>query len=81
MIGCAERLANEARTMAVVRGVYRNESISDTPKIERTGAGTDLVRDAGPANHRGKKLIWFGNLFGLQDIYEGDEVRIQGGGD
>ena len=26
-----------------------------------------------------KKLIGFGKLFGLQDIYEGDEVRTQGG--
>ena len=28
-----------------------------------------------------RKLIGFGNLFGLQDIFEGDEVRIQGGAD
>ena len=26
-----------------------------------------------------KKLIGFGKLFGLQDIYDGDEVRIQWG--
>ena len=26
-------------------------------------------------------MIGFGKLFGLQDIYEGDEVRIQGGVD
>ena len=33
MMGCAERLVNEARTMAGVSGGgYRNESISDTPK-------------------------------------------------
>ena len=43
MMGCAERLANEARTMAGVRWGYRDESISDSPKIERTGAGTDPV--------------------------------------
>ena len=59
------------------RGWYRDESISETPKLERTGAGTDPVRFAGPENSRWKKLIGFSNLFGLQDIYEGDEVRIQ----
>ena len=62
MMECAESLANEARTMAGVRGgVYREESISDTPKIERTGAGTDPVRVTCPENSRGKKLIGFGN--------------------
>ena len=58
---------------------YRGERIGDSPKIERTGAGTDPVRATGPESSRGKKLIGFGNLFGLHDIYEGDEVRIQGG--
>ena len=46
-----------------------------------TGAGTDPVRAAGPEEPRWRKLVGFGNLFGLQDIYEGDEVRIQGGAD
>ena len=37
-------------------------------------------RDAtGPESARGKKLIGFGKLFGLQDIYEGDEVSKQRG--
>ena len=78
MMGCAERLANEARTMSKIRGC-RDERISDSPKIERTGAGTEPVRATGPEDSKWKKLIGFGNLFGLQDIYEGDEVRIQGG--
>ena len=77
MMWCAERLANEARTMSGVSGGYRNESTSESPKIERTGAGTDQVRATGPECSRGKKLISFGNLFWLQDIYEDDEgVRI-----
>ena len=46
-----------------------------------TGAGTDPVRAAGPEEPRGRKLIGFGKLFGLQDIYEGDEVRILVGAD
>ena len=41
---------------------------------------TDPVRAAGPEDSRGKKLIGFGNFFGLQDIYEVDEVRIQWSG-
>ena len=56
---------------------YRNEIISEAPKLERTGAGTDLVRAAGPEEPRWRKLVGFGNLFGLQNIYEGDEVHIQ----
>ena len=56
---------------------YGDESGSDTPKIERTGAGADPVYVTGPESSRGKKLIGFGKLFGLQDIYEGDEVRIR----
>ena len=45
-----------------------------------TGAGTDTVRGKGPESSRGRKLFSFGNLFGLQNIYEDDEwVRIQGG--
>ena len=39
----------------------------------------DPVHATGPESSGGKKLIGFGKLFGLQDIYEGDEVRIQGG--
>ena len=62
-------------------GGYGDESISETPKLERTGAGTDPVRAAGPEDSRGKKLIGFGNLFGLQDIYDGDEVRVHGMGE
>ena len=64
--------------MAGIRG-YRDESISETPKLERTGAGTDPVRVTCPENSRGKKLIGFSNLFGLEDMYKWDEVRIQGG--
>ena len=79
MMGCGEHLANEARTMAGVRGGYKEVSISDTPKLERTGAGTDPVRATGPKNSRWKKLIGFSNLFGPQDFYEVDEVRIQSG--
>ena len=56
---------------------YRDESISETPKLEGTGAGADPVRAAGPEDSREKKLIGLGNLVGLQDIYEGEEVRIQ----
>ena len=58
---------------------YGDESISEAPKLERTGAGTDPVRAAGPEEPRGRKLVGFGNLFGLQDIYEGDEVHTQSG--
>ena len=48
--------------------------------IERTGAWTDPVRAKGPESARGKTLIGFGNLFGLQDIYDDDYgVRLQGG--
>ena len=39
----------------------------------------DQVYSTGPESSRGKKLIGFGKLFGLQDIYEGDEVRVRGG--
>ena len=39
----------------------------------------DPVHATGPESSRGKKLIGFWRLFGLQDIYEGDEVRVQGG--
>ena len=41
----------------------------------------DPVRATGPESARGKKLIGFGKLFGLQDIYEGDEVRLRVGAD
>ena len=44
-----------------------------------TGPGADPVHATGPEISRGKKLIGFGKLFGIQDIYEGNEVRIQGG--
>ena len=56
---------------------YGDENISEAPKLERTGAGTDPVRAAGPEEPRGRKLIGLGKSFGLQDICEGDEVRIQ----
>ena len=59
---------------------YGDEGNSETPKLERTGLGADPVHATGPESSRGKKLIGFGKLFGLQDIYEGDEVRIRGGG-
>ena len=62
MMGCAERLVNEARTMARIMG-YRDESVSDSPKIERSGAGSDPVHAAGPESSRRKKLIGFGKLF------------------
>ena len=53
----------------------------EAPKLERTGPGTDPVRAIGPEeSSRGKKLIGFGKLFGLQDIYEGDEEHVRGGG-
>ena len=52
----------------------------ETPKLERTGPGADPVHATGPEeSSRGKKLIGFGKLFGLQDIYEGDEERVRGG--
>ena len=44
-----------------------------------TWAGADPVHATGPEISRGKKLIGFGKLFGLQDIYDGDEVAIQCG--
>ena len=44
-----------------------------------TGPGAVPVHDTGPESSRGKKLVGFGKLFGLQDIYEGDKVRIQVG--
>ena len=56
---------------------YGDESISEAPKLERTVAGTDPVRTAGPEEPQKMKLIGFGNMFGLQDIYEGYEVRMQ----
>ena len=48
-----------------------------TPKLERTEAWTDPVHVAGPEDPRRRKLIGFGDFFGLQYIYERDEVRIQ----
>ena len=58
---------------------YRNERRFETPKLEGTGPGADPVHATGPESSRGKKLIGFGKLFGLQDIYEGDEERVRGG--
>ena len=58
---------------------YGDESRGKTPKLEWTGLGADPVHATGPENSRGNKLIGFGKLFGLQDIYESDEVRVQGG--
>ena len=60
--------------------MYGDERRVETPKLEWTGPGADPVHAIGPESSRGKKLIGFGKLFGLQDIYEGDEVRMQGGG-
>ena len=51
----------------------------EAPKLEGTGPGADPVYATGPESSRGKTLIGFGKLFGLQDIYEGDEVRVRGG--
>ena len=51
----------------------------EAPKLEGTGPGADSVHATGPESSRGKKLIGFGKLFGLQYIYEGDEERVQGG--
>ena len=53
----------------------------ETPKLERTGPRADTVHATGPESSRGKKLIGFGKLFGLQDIYEGDEELVRGGGE
>ena len=43
-----------------------------------TGPGADPVHAIGPESSRGKKLIGFGKLFGLQDIYEGYELHERG---
>ena len=43
-----------------------------------TGPGADTVHATGPESSGGKKLIGFGKLFGLKDIYEWDEIRVQG---
>ena len=59
--------------------MYRAESSGEAPKLEGTGAGADPVHTTGWESGRGKKLIGFVKLFGLQDIYEGDEVRVPGG--
>ena len=75
MMGCAKRLANEAKTMAVARG--GTEMKAWAKHLEWTVPGADPVHATGPESSREKKLIGFGKLFGLQDIYEGDEVRIQ----
>ena len=48
----------------------------ETPKLEWTGPVADPVHATGPESSRGKKLIGFGKLFGLQDIYEEDEERV-----
>ena len=58
--------------------MYRKEVTSESPNIEMTGVGTDPVRAKGPESSRGKKLISFGNLFGLQDtlVHFGGERRI-----
>ena len=80
MMGCAERLANEAKTMAAARGGTEMKGGSKHLKLEGTGPGADPVHATGPESSRGKKLIWFGKLFGLQDIYDGDEERVRGGG-
>ena len=58
---------------------YSDERRVEAPKLEGTGPGADPVHATGPKSSRGKKLIGFGKLFGLQDIYEGDEERVRGG--
>ena len=58
---------------------YGYESRGETPKLEGTWPGADPVHATGPESSRGKKLIGFGKLFGLQVIYEGDEVSKQRG--
>ena len=60
--------------------VYGDERRVEVPKLEGTGPGADPVHAIGPESSRGKKLIGFGKLFGLQDIYEGDELHERGGG-
>ena len=58
---------------------YGDEIRAEAPKLEGTGPGADPVHDIGPESSRGKRLIGFGKLFGLQDIYEGDEERVRVG--
>ena len=58
--------------------MYGDDSISEAPKLERTVAETDPVRAAGPEEPRWRKLIGFGKLFGLQDIYEGTKYAYKG---
>ena len=72
MIGCAERLANEAKNMAVARGCTEMKEVAKHPKLEGTGPGADPVHATGPESSRVKKLIGFGKLIGLQNIYEGE---------
>ena len=60
MMGCADRLANEAKTMTVVRGCTEFESSGETHKLERTGPVADPVHATGPESSRWKKLIGFG---------------------
>ena len=59
---------------------YGAERGFEALKLEGTGPGADPVHAIGPEeSSRGKKLIGFGKLFGLQDIYEGDEELVRGG--
>ena len=58
---------------------YGNERGFETPKLEGTGPGADPVHAIGPKSSRGKTLSGFGKLFGLQDIYDGDEEHVRGG--
>ena len=51
----------------------------EAPKLEGTGPGADPVYATGPESSRGKTLIGFGKLFGLQDIYDGDKERCTRG--
>ena len=53
--------------------------MGEAPKLEGTGPVADPVHATGPESSQWKKLIGFGKSFGLQDIYKGDEARIQGG--
>ena len=59
---------------------YGDERRVEAPKLEGTGPGADAVHAICPESSRGKKLIGFGKLFGLQDIYEWDEECVRGGG-
>ena len=60
---------------------YRDESISETPKLERTGAVTDPVRAAGAEDLRGGKLIGFGNCLGYRTSTKETRCAYKGAGE